>query len=290
MLGIKREFSAARYTIFITELCNWNCAYCDIPSQSNKRDGDISLLRKYLPILNTHKVEMFTLTGGEPALSNHIEYFFDTVTQKIKVNTNGTFYEAGYFDKWYDRIHSIGYHAVKNPGDVLPDNRMVYDKKTTIYIPFDNHNWHLIPDMVRNNPKVKFNFIPYVGKKVNVEIDRFVSVRNILELQKAIKGVGNIDYGIFDNYIINEDTIFYHRNFCKNSNTRYLFDFVNGRIHRCPQSRLHNKSTMMDDYNIEMAGDMRLFGESDTLDEACNDCYYFTLYMKYGIRNRILNR
>lgn len=288
MLGIKREYTAARYTIFITELCNWNCDYCDIPARFNKRDGDITLLKKYLPVINNHNVEMFTLTGGEPALSSHIEYFFDTVSQKIKVNTNGTFLETGGFDRWYDRISHIGYHAVKHPGDTLPENKMVYDKKTTIYIPFDNHNWHLIPDMVDRYPDVRFNFIPYVGKKLNVDVSRFVSVDNILKLQIMLRGYGNIDYGIFDNYIINDDTINHHRNFCKNSNTRYLFDFVDGFIYRCPQSRLHNRRVEMNDENVEKAGDMTLFRETDVLDGACEDCYYFTLYMKYGIRNRIL--
>jgi organic radical activating enzyme len=290
MFGLENKLSAVRFSLFITELCNLKCEYCDIPLQKEHFDCNAKLLLKYLPIIDTYDFDCYTLTGGEPGLSSCIPEVFDIVTKPVKVNTNGVFFERGFFEKYYDKIQEVGYHLLKHPGEVVPDSSLLRDKKIVLYIPFDNYNWFLIPKMVEDNPDIMFNFIPYIRKIEGDSHDKTVSLDNMRKLYKSIyhfKNTQSKSLSILMNKL-NQSNLESHRKFCMNSNTRYLFDFTRGKIYRCAKSRIHNKSVEMNDENIDKIKTFTLFENDDIMDEACKDCYYFTFFLRYAMRNSIL--
>jgi organic radical activating enzyme len=290
MFGLNNKISAVRFSIFITEKCNLKCKYCDIPLQKDHLDCNKELLLKYLPILDTYDFDCYTLTGGEPGLSEYVDDFFKIITKPVKVNTNGIFFKRGFYEKYYDKIQEVGYHLLKNPGEPVPDSTLLRDKKIILYIPFDNYNWFLIPKMIEDNPDIIFNFIPYIRKIKDDSHDRTVTLDNIKKLYKSICGFKNTQsrsLSILMNKL-DQSVLEPHRKFCMNSNTRYLFDFTRGRIHRCAKSRVYNKSVQMNDENIQKIKTFTLFEKDDILDEACEDCYYFTFFLEHAMKNSIL--
>jgi organic radical activating enzyme len=290
MFGLEDKLSAVRFSIFITEVCNLSCEYCDIPLQEKRLDCNKELLLKYLPVLDTYDFECYTLTGGEPGLSSCIDDFFNIVTKPVKVNTNGVFFKMGYYKKYYDKIQEVGYHAIKNPGEPIPDSPLLREEKVTLYIPFDNYNWIYIPQMVKDNQDIRFNFIPYIRKKKGDSNIRTLTLDNMRELYKRICIYNNTQSSGLASLIndLDHSKLEMYRKFCQNSNTRYLFDFVKGHIYRCAKSRVHNKRVEMNDENIEKIKTFTLFEKDDIMDEACEDCYYFTFFLKYAMRNGIL--
>lgn len=141
MLNVGRKLEAVRYSLFITELCNKRCNYCDIPDIRYPKDSITEFIETYLPMIDKHNFESYTLTGGEPAKSHNVDLVFDIITKPIKVNTNGLFIEKGYFDKYYDQIDELSIHPICEMKEVSEFAKTVCnDKKITLYVPFDNNN------------------------------------------------------------------------------------------------------------------------------------------------------
>lgn len=286
---VRDKVSAVRYSLFITEWCNENCSYCEIPQQKHKLDSWRYLIGEFLPIIDQGAFNCYTITGGEPALSNNLDLVLDIITKPVKVNSNGTLITSGLFEKYYDKIDEIGLHMMKTPLDPLPDNDAIYDEKVVLYIPIDNTNYMSACDLAIKNPKITFNFIPHIRKKKNDKGSKCLSLDNMKELWKGLCNTTNTQSSSL-NLIrkLTDETISKYRLFCQNSNCRYMFDFVSARIYRCAKSRVRNDNVEMNIENIKKAHDMSLFPKKETMDESCGDCFYFAYFFPYALKNAII--
>lgn len=288
MFGLKNEISAVRYSLFITERCNKRCNYCDIPQKKFQMDSWKFLIENILPIIDQGDFDCYTITGGEPTLSSNLDLVFDIITKPVKVNTNGLFLDE-YFEKYYDRIDEVGLHLMESPYDPIPYHPAIYDEKVTLYIPVDNTSYQIAGRLARENSKLIFNFIPHIRKREDDVGHNCLTIDDMKKLWVDLCDLPNVQASslkLIKN--MSEDTINSYRTFCQNSNVRYLFDFVQGRIYRCAKSRVHNDSVEMTEDNIMKVHNMTLFEPKEEMDEGCRDCYYFAYFFPYAMRNQIL--
>jgi organic radical activating enzyme len=290
-----KKQTARIMSLFLTELCNKNCYYCDIPYIDNPKDTNKDLLFKFLPIIeNNGSFEGYTITGGEPGLVSIdvLDFIFNTIDPKrhrIKVNTNGTFFKNGYYDKFIDSISEVGYHPIIEPNQDLPFNCV--DEKIVVYIPFHRKNMHHIPDLLKRYPLINFNPIPYISKKDFDNEDYVIEAKHILELKEKIKSFSNVANGTFTTFLTRVDPRTYDvfRLVCQNSATRYSFNFATGYIGRCPESVTLNDRMEMTEENVNKALCFKLFPKQEEItDEACKQCYYFESFYPYAMKNLLL--
>ena len=276
-----------RVTLFLTEICNKTCPYCDIPKLKKQRDINEELFYKYFPIINkSDNFKWFTITGGEPGLVNPDiwEFLFSDLNHLTRVNTNGVFFDKGYFDKYYDHIYEIGYHPVVDLGDPLP--HVCADPKIKIYMPYHKLNYHLLEDFINRYPKNELNLIPYIRKFYELDDPYVLDDCDYMNIYTLIKDKPNVNQTSKDVvYALGYKTkscIYQGRLLCQNSNIRAVVNFVNGTIHRCPESITLTDTKPINTDNIEKMLQQNLFERHDKLvDEACLDCMYFTYFLPF---------
>lgn len=288
MLNVGKKVEAVRYSLFITEWCNKRCSYCDIP-KIHQMDGNTSLIETYLPMIDEHNFQSYTLTGGEPGLSRNVDLVFDIITKPIKVNTNGRFIDNGYFYKHYNKIEELGYHISYLPELPVPKEDILRDEKVTLYVPINNKNYKLCGDLAKENPDITFNFIPHIRKRPDDDGSLSLSLYQMKELHKILCDTTNTQSSSLKLIKgLSEECIDDYRLFCQNSNSRYLFDFARGYIYRCAKSRVRNDKKIMNGENIEKVRQMKLFDKKTYLENGCEDCYYFSYFFPYALRNNII--
>ena len=145
-------------TFFITERCNRKCEYCDVPTIENPKDIDIELFLKYTPIINNSKIRYITLTGGEPGLLDEetLKIIFDNISCPVNVNTNGTFIERGYYDRWKNRIKLLSYHIIEEVEHKIDCQYILVSHKK---------NQDFIKRMCKQHPEIEFVIRKYENKK-----------------------------------------------------------------------------------------------------------------------------
>lgn len=282
-----------RINIFITYRCNKTCYYCDIPGRKNNLDPDISLIEKYFPIINSGTFDTYTLTGGEPGLvdENILDYLFNQSKHLIKVNTNGVFFDKGYYEKYYDRITEVGYHTSIDPIDEININSL--DEKVVIYQPITKQNFKDVEIQLKRYPNLTFNYIPYIRKQIFSGDEKFYMDQNDLkECQQILCNYSNVSIGSRERILklsqISKEKEFQEKLLCQNSGTRFVVNFVDGIIHRCPESITHSDTKELNDENVNLMLREKLFEKSKTLnDVACQDCYYYPTFTPFNIRGAL---
>jgi organic radical activating enzyme len=113
---------------FVTEKCQFNCEYCDIPTIKNPKHFDPVLFLRYVDFINDHPFNFITMTGGEPGLLSevHISLLFTHIVHPINVNTNGLFIKKGYYEKYKNKIQMLDYHIVNTTIDHELDEKGRY--------------------------------------------------------------------------------------------------------------------------------------------------------------------
>lgn len=85
------SFLPAKIHILLTQKCNYHCKYCY--NDNNNHEIDISLLKKYLGVLNDHGVLQLAVGGGEPLLYSRLIEFLKYASSYgflINITTNGS--------------------------------------------------------------------------------------------------------------------------------------------------------------------------------------------------------
>lgn len=279
-----------RVTLFMTEMCNKTCSYCDIPRLVNPQSTNRELFFKYFPILNnSDKFTWFTITGGEPGLvdSDLWEFMFKDLKHPTRINTNGIFFDKGYFDKYYDSIFEIGYHPVVELGEQLP--HVCADPKIKIYMPYHKLNYHLLENFIKNYSKNELNLIPYIRKYYDLNDPYVLTQCDYMNVYNIIKDKQNVNQTSKDLvYALaykTESCIYQGRLLCQNSNIRTVVNMVQGCIHRCPESITLTDTQKLTNENIQLMLKQQLFTRNDTLiDKACGDCVYFTYFLPFILK------
>jgi organic radical activating enzyme len=288
-MRLKKSIQAKLFSIVLGTDCNKNCYYCDIPLRI-KGGPNMESLLKFLPKIDKANFEHYTLTGGEPGMLNKmvLDFFFDTITKPVKVNTNGLFFEKGYHKRYNDKIFEYGYHPLIDPvGDIIYPREIL--DKIVIYQPFTKQTKDNLLWLMESNPELRFNPIPYIEKGVynhhlQLTFDEIKEVAEILLTERD-----NLEPGHLTEIMkLKEENLDAHRIMCQDSNSRYQFDFVGSRIIRCPQAPFLADFYPINTFTIQCASELILFEpRRELLDMGCRDCYYFTSFIDYSFTNSI---
>jgi organic radical activating enzyme len=282
-----RKFIIKKMAIFLTEKCDKSCHYCDIPTLKNPKGPDLDLINKYLPIIDKDESFVhYTITGGEPGLASEDvwESIFSLIEcHPIRINTNGKFFENGYYDKYKEKIWEVGIHV--DVGEEI--NILSTDEGIWYYLPVNKQNFKDVPDYISKYPTLNFSLIPYLHKSLQKNYDEYaLSYNDYKELNKSIASFNNIaacgkemlDLVERSNNLGSLDLF---RESCKYTYVQPILDFVNGRIGRCVFSytqniyREMNRENLLDLFNYKLD-----FGSVDTSCDVCDECFrYFDYYM-----------
>lgn len=285
-----RKFLIKKMSIFLTEECDRNCFFCDIAKIPNQKPLNKELLEKYLPYIDqSDSFYHYTITGGEPGLVDvdSWDYLFDTLQcHPIRINTNGKFFENGYWDKYKDKIWQIGLHVDINKD--IPFQ--IEDDSVWYYVPVHRKNYLDFLKFIKKYPKLNFSVIPYIHKDLSLDFDEYSlgekECLKVLHDIKDIKNVADCTKEMLDLINRKSQNIQTFRDSCKYNFVQPLLDFANGRIGRCVFSYTQNKYLPMNKENLDKLFVGQLdFGEKDT---ACDVCYECFRYYEYYFNNQIV--
>ena len=107
-------------SLFITQVCNENCYYCDIPTIKNPKHINLSLYKTFCDVISNYKFDFLSLSGGEPGVldTETLDRIFSLSPFKLKVNTNGLFIEKKYHLRYRESIHHICHHIIRLEDDI----------------------------------------------------------------------------------------------------------------------------------------------------------------------------
>ena len=286
-----RKFLIKKMAIFLTEQCDKKCTYCDIPKVQDPKPPNKQLLEKYLPIIDQSKAFYhYTITGGEPGLVDEDtwDFIFSTLNyHPIRINTNGKFFDRGYYDKYKDKIWQIGLHV--DVGEEIPIQ--ICDESVWYYVPVHKKNYTQFIDLVKQHPTLNFSIIPYIHKNLDVDYDEFALTKEeYISIYDQIQDISNIAACTKEmiNLIKTTKNIELFRNNCKYNYVQPILDFINGRIGRCVFSYTQNDYLPMnvDNLNELFIGKLD-FGDIDTACDICEECFR---YFEYYFNNKICSK
>ena len=228
-------------TLFLTELCNRKCPYCDIGNMKERKNINEDLLNEFLPLIADSKWESIVLTGGEPTLIGEelLSKILITLKDKyVKINTNGELFWKKLFVKYDEYIDKVQYHPVSEINQTFVK---IDDPKVIHYFPLHHKNVKYLKKFLEYMNKLPVMFTPYDDK---IGDDSYnLTKEDCKEIYDLISKTNNVTEDtveLFRLLSINPglDLI---RNFCFNNMVTYpSIDFVNGRIDKCIRS--HTRS------------------------------------------------
>lgn len=275
-----------KITFFLTEFCNKNCSYCDIPHIKNKNSTSLSKIKNIIPIIKqsiTYETEI-RLTGGEIGFvsSDIIDYIFENF-KNISINTNGYFLKK--YPHYIKQCKRIFYHPsesfIKSDEYICLDN-IIYQ------FPIHSLNKEDIKKITNEIPKEKISLLFYDDKFTT---NRQFKLKDcdILSIKKICEELNFNDTDFYKTFLY-ISTIHDIRKTCKKTAIEPSIDFVNNRIKQCVCS--HTRSSFVDltEKNLQMLFEDTLFFNETSL---CDDCFHcvknFDLLIKNQIR-RILKK
>jgi len=247
----KRHYSgfSTQYYVSLTEICNWQCSYCDFPKLNKPKSAPIERVLEYFDMLkeatgHDQTIE-YGLEGGEIGILSQDyldQVFAHDLTETYTICTNGLFMERGYHERYKDKIHYILYHTQPEITNncIIPD--FIYDPsikveyalvitKTNLY---DGTLEKVINDYIANDRYFIFHILqPRTLGLDLLGIDDFKKLYSILEgkpnvephfIIRVAKIIANLEKTSWVNS---------RRTICANSYQQPIFDIPNERINRC---------------------------------------------------------
>lgn len=209
--------------LFLTEKCNLQCDYCDIPQIKKPKSCTIEDLEKYLPIFNNDN-KFLDILGGEVGVlpDDVLEYLFKNIKKPLQISTNGLFLKNKY-EKFKHLLgeHWFYYHVAEEPFEFEP---LQYDNVKYTFVVHDNNIEALNEIYKKYNETEELDFRPCFGKFKNQS-----KIFNVDAHKDQIEFP--IEYHSFN------DKLFEIRNkLCFMHGPPFMYDLVNGRIIRCCKS------------------------------------------------------
>ena len=266
----------------LSQICNWNCFYCDHPLIINPSHADIDYLRLLFPILQqvtkNYKIE-HCVEGGEIGLipEDILDLFFfeSNFDNTYHVATNGKFLERNLHERYCDKIHSLLYHVKpdikKFDFDFQDYNHFGIDFFYTIVI--HRGNIDLISDFFDYHSDKKF--APHVLQPRREDLS-LLDFELYKEIYDIVKEKDNVVSGFVKRYKYIIDK--YHkvnylesrRKLCCNNYKKMAIDYANKKLVRCCIS-MQSDSVDLNDDNLRNAldNDNAVFPSWESM---CTDC------------------
>jgi len=158
--------TVACFSFILTEVCDWECNYCQFPLLNSPNELTTEKIIKHTPyikeIISKTENPYVEMQGGEIGLigSNMLALFLEELDQQIIVSTNGLFMERGYHlnERIRPYLREIMWHVCDKPGDykleVDYNDDDLFINKGIVHDDISN-----IVTFIRRNPHITFNYI-----------------------------------------------------------------------------------------------------------------------------------
>lgn len=231
----------ASFCFTLTEVCNWDCNYCEFPLIYNPRHTSMKILSKHLPYIKKIWDKLDDLIvhadvcGGEIGLldSEILRYFFKTLDRPMIISTNGMFLDKGYHldPEIKPYIKDIWLH-------------LNMDRERNYINAYAYSGYSLKKGIVHNNADEMFEFITnsnstfdYVEFEFPI-IEKHKKDNEMYEyLYNKIKDLKNVTPEAkkrVKDRITEKDNL---RQLCERYNQTVEFDLINERITLCHRSQ-----------------------------------------------------
>lgn len=189
-----------KVTLNITRRCNKDCTYCYLP----KEDVNLSF-DKIKEIIENNKIELITLTGGEPLMHPEIEKilkYLATKNLKIRLFTNGILLKGKLLSVLKDTNTKVYITIPYGPAraNILEANKRGIE--VAAHVVLFKQTLNLLDSLFKKFPFIKeFLFLYPVGTKLNkismYNPEEWFSIvtraRSIIE-QNGIKGYFELSF------------------------------------------------------------------------------------------------
>lgn len=262
-----------KLTLFLTELCNKRCSYCDIAKLQNRKTVSLETLYEYIPIImdNFHG-DTIKLTGGECGLlpTNIMDYLITTLGSRynLEINTNGKLFNN--YNEYLDEFSVIYYHPVE---EINKPFKKIYRDNVYYQFPIHANNLEYLPTFFNDTCDLKLSLLLYDLKHID-NTEYLLTEENLTYVYELIK---DKDYDVeLEEQLrlilkdgLSTDSI---RNVCFNKvNIFPSIDLVNKKIDKCICSHTYTNKLELTEKNIR-----KLFKDNLTFEnqsEVCDNCY-----------------
>jgi organic radical activating enzyme len=258
------------------EKCNWSCEYCDRPKIAIPKDANFNLLKKYYPrIVDWVGDVPLHISGGETALVDKeiLDYIF-SFDKKVVVETNGLWFEKGYYKRYYDGTEKITYHCVSEVDKDIKFNFVMSDKIEYLIV-VHHSNIHTIKNFIERYASRKWVLQYYYPKCLGDNKKFMLTTGDYFEL--ALNFSELIDKRELIKRVTIPKNIDEMRKKCFKQFNFPGFDFVNGRIKFCKQSHSFTDYVTFNDSNFNLLIKGKLKSDKE-VDDICKTCIEVVRY------------
>ena len=232
-------------SLFITQVCDKNCYYCDVPAIEKPKHLNMELYRKLCEYIKDHDFDYLSLSGGEPGTLSveYLDEIFKLSPFKIKVNTNGLFIRKMFHERFKDKIDHICYHLTKKDEKVdwKPTGKDYFVYVVTLF-------------NACNIPKLKSRYKNIIFKMADIK-------KNNLDFSLTPNQVSK-----YKDYLFEVDYYGLESKECNVADRQ--IDLIEGRILKCCKSYTHSPSLEFNKKNLRKI----LEDRQCELWNACKNC------------------
>jgi organic radical activating enzyme len=231
------------FCFIATEVCNWECNYCDFVKIEEPRHTNIDILKKHLPYIAEiiHKIDHYAvhidIAGGEIGLLpiEILRYFFETIDRPIVVSTNGLFLEKGYHHDPIirSRIREVQWHVFDHPRGVKID--VDYnDDEIFINKGIVGQDAQGMVDFCESNPNIQMNYVEFEFDMDQPRQKNDELYKKFYEMIKNIPNITDNAKNIIQGRLTEKENL---RELCEKFNQTVVTDLINERIMFCHRSQ-----------------------------------------------------
>lgn len=225
------------FCFVLTEICNWNCNYCEYPGLENPQEITKEKIEKHVPyikkIMDKIEVMYIDIGGGEIGTLDKslIKMFLSSIDRKLVVTTNGLFLENNYHKDEVIRKYTkeIWWHYHPKPGRFKVSYDF-FDEEIPIVRGIVHDNIEEIIDFLKINSDVEFGYVEF-------EFDNSLPRRpNLDEYEKLIlelKSLKNVNQRAIDILESRFHEMPNNRDLCKKYNYTLIIDLAAEKIIYC---------------------------------------------------------
>lgn len=260
-----------KLTLFVTNMCNKKCYYCDIPKLTHTRHFNIEESEWILQHIEKLKINRLVITGGEPGLLSleHIKILSSYFRNKsLQISTNGTFIKNKY-QKYFNHIDILQLHSeITFKKEIESYNNINLNK--VFFYSINKTNLKNLEDWLEINKNIIIELVPYDDKnnqshlKLNLNDIKFIN--KIIQKRINVSENSKNTFRVLEKFYDQHDVF---KKLCFSKNYNLLIDLVNHKINKCICSNSRSSSVDLTLENLKNLKNLK-FNESSM----CNDCLF----------------
>lgn len=231
------------FCFILTEVCDWECEYCDFVKIENPRHTNMDVLKKHLPYISEiikklgHYAVHVDCAGGEIGLLpiEILRYFFETIDAKFVVSTNGLFLDKKYHldPVIRPRIREVQWHVIDHPRKIKIDVDY-HDDEIFINKGIVGKDAQGMVDFCEANPDIQMNYVEFEFDMDRPREKDDALYKKFYEMIKNIPNITDNAKNIIKGRLTEKENL---RDLCEKFNQTVVTDLINERIMFCHRSQ-----------------------------------------------------